>query len=273
MYRYTLRKLRLRRIYKKNICFVLKKNMQNFPPVVFPQFGEHYESEESGTNTTILREDIDYDFNGSLATFFGGSVPLASTNGWNLSNLNIPSSPKIFKGSVDSPPLFLRSPSGNWFAACPLEESQTLSGKLYGLLDVEEDILTSTKAYFLLGKNQKVYCEGTEKFTMNLTPKENALLWFQLKHLQNHAIDKLKSVKMIPFYGFFGEFAVPSTSQQDSLLKSSFDQKETMVFEAKDNKEKCLSGFCVRQMVFSVNKKNWFWSWEKSLVLFFHDTL
>eukprot|EP00917_Polyrhabdina_sp_WS-2016_P001316 GHVP01002673.1.p2 GENE.GHVP01002673.1~~GHVP01002673.1.p2 ORF type:complete len:109 (+),score=17.47 GHVP01002673.1:545-871(+) len=108
---------------------------------------------------------------------------------------------------------------------------------------------------------------------MNLTPKENALLWFQLKHLQNHAIDKLKSVKMIPFYGFFGEFAVPSTSQQDSLLKSSFDQKETMVFEAKDNKEKCLSGFCVRQMVFSVNKKNWFWSWEKSLVLFFHDTL
>eukprot|EP00917_Polyrhabdina_sp_WS-2016_P031615 GHVP01067401.1.p1 GENE.GHVP01067401.1~~GHVP01067401.1.p1 ORF type:complete len:161 (+),score=25.25 GHVP01067401.1:69-485(+) len=118
--------------------------------------------------------------------------------------LNVPSSPNIFKGSIDSPPLFVQSPSGKWFAAFPIE-SRGHSGKLYGLVDEVEGELVPTKVYLNLGGNEKTFHEGEEEFTLGLNVQEKSKILTILNSVRFH-MEKFKDnpAKIIHYYGFFG---------------------------------------------------------------------
>eukprot|EP00917_Polyrhabdina_sp_WS-2016_P031619 GHVP01067405.1.p1 GENE.GHVP01067405.1~~GHVP01067405.1.p1 ORF type:complete len:225 (+),score=36.10 GHVP01067405.1:124-798(+) len=139
-------------------------------------------------DTSIPREEyqpVVESTNLSLTRFLGNShSPIQqdfSSLGWrNQMTLNVPSSPNIFKGSIDSPPLFVQSPSGKWFAAFPIE-SRGHSGKLYGLVDEVEGELVPTKVYLNLGGNEKTFHEGEEEFTLGLNVQEKSFIWKSLR--------------------------------------------------------------------------------------------
>eukprot|EP00917_Polyrhabdina_sp_WS-2016_P031617 GHVP01067403.1.p1 GENE.GHVP01067403.1~~GHVP01067403.1.p1 ORF type:complete len:135 (+),score=30.84 GHVP01067403.1:465-869(+) len=123
---------------------------KKYNPEALPSFDELHEdlpSETLGTFETSIPESTNL-----LKYFLGSSGRTSLANSeWKHFCPNLPYNPEIFKGSLDSPPVFLRSPvdEKKWFAAFPVQNPGQ-AGKIYGLLDEVGGKLIPTNLYLTL---------------------------------------------------------------------------------------------------------------------------
>eukprot|EP00917_Polyrhabdina_sp_WS-2016_P031620 GHVP01067406.1.p1 GENE.GHVP01067406.1~~GHVP01067406.1.p1 ORF type:complete len:171 (+),score=44.99 GHVP01067406.1:630-1142(+) len=158
-----------------------KPEPADYIPTAPPLFdGEILPSETAISDISISFEEDQGIYNPFFTKFFGNSGPLSL--GWKHFRPNLPYNPEIFKGSLDSPPLILRSPvdEEKWFAAFPVQNPGQ-AGKIYGLLDEVGGKLIPTKLYLTLEDNENKFYVGEKEFTLGLTDREIEVVICYLK--------------------------------------------------------------------------------------------